>query len=140
MSIRVYVAGASLEVERAERMIKRLRGCGIVVTSSWPEVVRLQGNNPRSAAPATRARWAHDDLLGVLSAELTLMLVPPVGTPTIGGWIEVGVAHRDGQTCVFAGDTKQTIFSAMGIEFESDEAAFAHVLKLGGVTDRSGHV
>lgn len=132
----MYVAGASSEVDRAERMIRRLRERGVVVTSSWPEVVRLNGENPATAPTASRLRWSCDDLVGVETADMLLALVPPIDQPTRGAWVEIGYAKAIGNELVFAGATKQSIFCAMGFEFETDDAAFDYVLSRAGVTDR----
>jgi hypothetical protein len=129
MGLRVYVAGSSSDIERAERWIKSLRQRGIVVTASWPEMVRQNGAEPRSVDAATRARWAMDDLAAIAHADVFWMLVPPADEPTIGAWIGFGFAQRSATT-IFSGDTRQTSFTALGEEYETDDAAFDRICKI----------
>ena len=61
------------------------------------------------------------------------MLVPPVDAPTRGAWGESCYAHALARPLVFSGDTKQSVFCALGDEYESDEDAFSRALGLVGV-------
>jgi len=128
---KVYVAGSSLELDRAERMIAALERAGIVVTSTWTIAVRDAGTgNPANATREQRAQWTITDLAQVRAAELFLFLVPPRDVATRGAWTEAGYALAKNKVCVFAGDTKQSIFSALAYEYETDAAALALILRL----------
>lgn len=129
--ISVYVAAASAEIERAEHAMAACREAGLTVVSTWAENIRRVGaSNPRDASRRDRMRWAHDDLAQVASADLLWLLVPPVGTATIGAWIEFGsvIAWKPGRV-VASGDTMSTIFCALvDREYTSDGSALEAVL------------
>lgn len=127
---RVYVAGASAEIERAERVIAALRERGISVTSSWPESVREYGANPREASNEERLGWASDCLTDVRVADVLLVLVPRSPATTIGAWVELGYAVHADLPIVLAGDSRQTVFGALGDECENDEDAIERVVEL----------
>lgn len=121
---KVYIAGSSYEIDRAERAVAALIDRGVHVTSSWPRVVRTVGNpNPRGATVSDRFRWSVDDLAQVRDADLLWFLVPPISPPeahTRGGWVEAGYAMGLGKVVIFSGDTKQSIFCALGYEVVED--------------------
>ena len=60
---KVYVAGSSLELQRAELAIAALERRGIIVTSTWPIVVRDTpgGANPADATREERSRWSRSE-------------------------------------------------------------------------------
>ena len=125
--LRVYVAGSSAETERAVRCMNWLRDHGIVVTSSWPEVIATVGiANPRNAPRDDRATWTQTDLAEVQTADVLWLLAP--NTPTRGAWIEYGFALAVGRMVVASGDTKQTIFTAIGDEYGTDAEALEALL------------
>jgi hypothetical protein len=49
--LRVYVAGASAEVEMVARYIERLRDAGAVVTHDWTPSVRANGGAADARIP-----------------------------------------------------------------------------------------
>lgn len=126
------MAGASADMARAVYWMDRLRGAAIEVVSTWPERITAVGEaNPRDWSRADRERAAVDCLLAVESAaELLWLLVPPVGTSTSGAWVEFCAARRRGLQVIASGDTKQSIFTALVPEFDSDEAAFEMIVDL----------
>lgn len=130
----VYVAGSSREIERAERCAVLLSGSGVRVTSTWMANVRKVGDgNPRCAAPHDRLRWANGCLTDIHAADAVVILVPPAETGSIGAWVETGYAHALAKAMVFSGDTKQSVFCALGIEVASDELIVGAVL---GILER----
>jgi hypothetical protein len=130
--IDIYVAASSGEIERAKLWMQRLRDAGFSVTSTWPEVISASGGdpNPRGAADADRLCWSLDDLRQVKVASVLWMLVPtPTGGSGRGAYVELGYAQALNKTLVISGDTKQSIFCALGTEFAEDIDAFTHIVK-----------
>lgn len=123
--MKVYVAASGIELGRAKNAIARLDAVGIRVVSIWPKTIEAVGaSNPRDASDEQRAHWSSDDLDEVASCDVLWCLVPPLDKPTRGAWIEVGFAHARGKSIVFSGDTKQSIFCALGTEVDNDDDAF----------------
>jgi hypothetical protein len=123
--VKVYVAGASSEIERAEVMIKRLRDAGIGITCTWPEVIRKVGAaNPAEAGHSTRRMWASQDLFEVEQANVLLFLLPGAGHNTIGAWTELGCSYALAKKIVMAGK-HPSIFTGLADEIhETDEQAY----------------
>lgn len=131
MTLSVYVAASSDEIDRAVRWIAMLRGDGIHVTSSWPAVITAAGGvaNPRDAAQPDRYRWAAHDLTEVRAADVYWMLAPAIGAGR-GAYAELGFAVASGLVPVASGDTKQSIFTALAHEFVDDDQACAFIQQL----------
>jgi nucleoside 2-deoxyribosyltransferase len=129
--VKVYVAGSSAELERAQRWIDALRAEGWTVTSDWPAVIASVGDaNPRDASVADRRMWSHDDLRGVDNADVVWLLAPKVGTAR-GAYFELGYAMACGKHIISSGDTLQSIFLAHTREYATDEAAFDAIVATG---------
>jgi hypothetical protein len=104
MHPRVYVCGASAELERAERVIAELRLRGVEVTFDWcAEIRRHQALGiPDSAIDDIGAyRIAMADLHAVGRAHAVLLLAPE--KPTIGAWVELGYAAALHRTIIVSG-------------------------------------
>lgn len=100
-----YVAGASAEIARAERVIRLLTESGVAVTFDWCKHMRRVAD---SGGPLTREvaeQSADADLDGVKRASVVLLLEPgwavprflgdryePVRVTTTGAWSELGAA------------------------------------------------
>lgn len=129
----VYVAASSGEMERAKRCMQWLRDAGLNVVSTWPEVIASIGGdaNPRDATHSDRLGYATTDLNQVASAGVLWMLAPtPTGGSGRGAYVELGYAHGlGGKLLVSSGDTKQSIFTALALEFEDDHAALLHIVR-----------
>ena len=128
----IYVAASSGEIDRAKCWMQRLRDAGFTVTSNWPEVIASAGNvaNPRDASDTDRLCWSLEDLRQVKAADVVWMLAPaPSGGSGRGAYVELGYAQALGKPLVLSGDTKQSIFCALGVEFAEDIDAFAHIVK-----------
>lgn len=130
-AMRVYVAGASAEIDRAEHVAQRLREVGVEVASTWMAVVREAGDgNPRDATKEQRAKWAWSDLREVSASEVLLVLIPS-GPASFGSGVEFGFAFRSAYArIVFSGDTKRSIFCALGEEYDSDDEAIAAIMEV----------
>lgn len=128
---RVYIAAAStvLETARAVHCAERLRAAGVEVVSTWPDTVTSVGaGNPRDATTSQRRQWSATDLAELASADALLLLCPPPGITTRGAWVELGCAYARALLIVSSGDTKQSIFTALGVEYADDEAAIGGLL------------
>jgi hypothetical protein len=127
--MKIYIAASSNDITRAALWHEKAKAANIETTSTWLEIIESVGNaNPRDVTAKQRADRAFDDLFGVHRADLFWLLVPSLDKPTRGAWIEFGSAQAKGKRIVCSGDTKQSIFCAVGTEFERDEDAFAYVL------------
>lgn len=135
MTLSVYVAASSDEIDRAVRWIAMLRGAGIHVTSSWPEVITRESAgvaNPREASVEDRRRWSSQDLNEVQAADVLWMLAPTRASGR-GAYYEAGAADALGNVVVASGDTKQSIFLARATEFDTDDEAFEHIRHLASI-------
>jgi hypothetical protein len=132
---KVYVAGASApsEMDKVEHWSGRLVAAGADVVSTWVSNVRKVGaGNPRTASAAERKSWSLADLAEVTEARLLWALVPPPEVQSRGAWVEIGWAYGLAKMVVLSGDTRQSIFCALGDEYEDHETAFnAVLLRLG---------
>lgn len=126
--MKVYVAAASCDLERAKKWMDRLRDEGIHVVSDWVEIVKEVGiANPKDASAVDRRRWSKSDLAGVNQADVFWFLVHDLA-PARGAYVELGFAYRDGAVVVCSGDTRQSIFTSLGEEYDTDEEAFEDIL------------
>lgn len=128
--MKVYVAASASPAESARVAVAltRLRASGFVVTCTWPGIVAAVGDaNPADASCVERSGWASQDLREVADADVLWFLVPD-GVTTRGAWLEAGYAHAHGKHLVFSGpNTHQSVFCALGEEFDSDESALVHL-------------
>ncbi len=90
----VYVAGASAEVERAERVMGWLRDAGLAIALDWTIPVRALGG--QSLSEGKLRAEAESCLEAVQDSDVLLALIPPRGVHTQGMWAELGVAWASG--------------------------------------------
>jgi hypothetical protein len=146
--MKVYVAGASSEMERAEKWMAALRQTGIEVTSTWPEVIRkvaealklnpAHAANPMDAPREDRAHWAITDLTEV-AASTVFWLLLPTGKPSVGAYCELGYAIMVSAAAAQAhalgipgapvyqlicSGAEASIFTALAEHYPTDEEAF----------------
>jgi nucleoside 2-deoxyribosyltransferase len=116
MAPRVYVAGSSRELERAERVIAEAQRRGFIVTQDWPAAVRAAGASNEGLTHEQRTSAARECMRGVHTADAVVLLVPAAGVETIGAWFELGYAVSRGLR-VFAstpaGREESTVFLAL---------------------------
>lgn len=125
---RVYIAASGDDIDRAKEVRRVMRDAGVDVLASWIHNVEAVGDsNPRTASKNDRKRWSINDLTEVSAADLLLVLVPPPGKTSRGLWFEGGFSYCAGKPIIFSGDTLQSIFCALGDEFETDAEAMAEV-------------
>lgn len=119
--MRVYVAGSSAEIDRAEQVMQAIERAGHVVVSTWTEDIASVGEaNPRDASAEERRGWARGCLRQVGGSDALVFLVPREPATTRGGWAEMAYAFRSQIPILCSGDTKQSVFCALGDEVELD--------------------
>jgi hypothetical protein len=125
MTIRIYLAGASSEIDRCERWRDALRERGYDITHDWMADVRANAHRPDREIPADeRCGYALRDVGGVLVADAMWLLAPSNGS--IGCWVELGFALGARIVPIVSGPWR-TIFQDLPVvhRFERDEDAFA---------------
>lgn len=117
--MKVYIAGASQEIERAERAIHLARVAAFEIAFDWPAQVREVGDaNPADASDGQRRAWADALLTGVDGCHAFWLLAP--AAPTIGAWIEFGRALARGKYTLVSG-RGESIFLASALESAADD-------------------
>lgn len=126
--MKIYVAGASSEIERAEAMIVRLKSEGIDVTCTWTENIRKVGlGNPVNASHEQRRKWSEQDLVEVAHAQVLWFLLPRPPNATFGAWVELGFAFARNKRILLSGSSSN-IFVGLGNVFIDDEEAFKAIV------------
>ncbi len=141
--MKVYVAAASNEIERAELWMARLRQVGITVVSTWAENIRKVGAaNPMNVTREQRAVWAKGCLSEVSDANVLWFLLPPKGVYTDGAPTEFGYALLFGAIAqearqagvegapnfrIAVSGTERSIFTSLALHYASDDAAFEDI-------------
>jgi hypothetical protein len=129
MITKVYVAGASAEIERARKVRDQLLALGMDCTSSWMRNIDKEGkSNPTDATPEKYAEWA---LADTAEADVFLLLLPAKEIQTVGAWVELGAAHLQRKTIVMSGPHRPIFTPALathhveipGEQLLSDQAA-----------------
>lgn len=119
--MKIYVAAASKELERAKNVMCKLRGFGHTITHDWTVEVEKYKNEIPSDDILTQC--AENDYQGVFSATALVLLSPEIQNITIGAWTELGVALALHKTIFISGNADKCIFSYMGDvhKFDNDE-------------------
>lgn len=101
--MKLYIAGASKEITRAERWKVNLEAAGITITSTWIDNIRKVGqSNPANATTEQYKQWAINQCLHeVEQADVFWLLLPEC--ETVGAWIELGRAFTLGRHIVMSG-------------------------------------
>lgn len=135
--MKIYVAGASAQIELIEGFISRLRAAGCEITLDWTVLVRQAG----SASPddaVLRKQAAEGDLDGVDGCELYWLVKPDALNPSTGAWVELGAALTrkrllvKGPITVASGASQKCIFADLcDHNFVNHEDALAFILGSG---------
>ncbi len=129
--MKVYVAGASAEIDRAERWMAELASAGIIVTSTWPTVIRAVGEaNPKEATQEEYIQWTNKDLEEVNAAHV-LWLLSPIGkgVTTTGAWVELGYAAAREKLIVASGPHKPIFTNALASFHSPNDSSVFEYLK-----------
>lgn len=87
--MKIYIAGASVEIDLIESLIARVRKTGHEITFDWTVKVREVGTaSPDN--PSVRRSAADADRKGVADSELTWIVQPE--NQSTGAWVELGIA------------------------------------------------
>jgi hypothetical protein len=142
MTKRIYVAGASAQIELIERYLSCLRAAGWTITVDWCAAVRRAGNVASPDDPAVRRAAATEDLKGVATADVIWLVQPEGSSTSTGAWVELGYALCEREyrlatvmkigECVttplhivVSGTSRKCIFSDLAdYRFQSHEDAF----------------
>lgn len=128
--MRVYIAASSMELERVDYWAAQLVAAGIEVSSTWPISVREHGANPRESSNRQRSVWALRCLDEIRESYVVWFLVPPLDKPTRGAWAELQLAYSLDIVLICSGDTRQSVFCALGEEYATDVEAFNRIVSL----------
>lgn len=89
--LKIYIAGASAELHRAENAIAFARRTSCEVTLDWPPFIRAHGGDMKdNRSGMERAKNALDDIDAVIAADVLWCLIPKEQTK--GMWCELGAA------------------------------------------------
>jgi hypothetical protein len=112
--MRIYVAGASKEVDECAAAIQSCRDAGFDCTHDWTRSViahREKGETDDSLSKAERGGYAAGDLDGVRAADIFWLRVPKGGSP--GAWIELGAAIILNKHILVSEDHGRSIFTQL---------------------------
>ena len=125
--LRIYLAGASRELDRVLPMVERLERSGLVVLHSrWWDAVQAHGvGNDHALTREQQAGYADADLEGVRDAELVWVLWPEARS--VGAALEYGFALASCIHTVVTGPTAhECIFTAKANYRDADDWAGLH--------------
>lgn len=110
--MKIYIAGASAEVDMIRALIKSVKTMGFEVTRDWTEYI-VPCVSDANLSEEVAFRRACDDLtIGVMPADILWFVVPPKGR-SAGAWVELGAAlgmRSFRPIVIVSGDIKQSIF------------------------------
>lgn len=112
---RLYIAGASAEIDMVAAYMKMARERGWAITFDWTRDVfeaRAAGVADSALSDDRRAALAVLDLEGVRLADAVWLLVPPPGR-SAGAWLELGYAISMQKRIVVSGDYRRSIFTSL---------------------------
>lgn len=115
MTTKIYVAGSSRDLPRAERVIAELRAIpGVEVSVDWPAAMRERGPD-EGLSDDDRERLAKADARGAYRADVLLLLRPTPEAPSAGAWVELGIAlgAMRSPSILVAGEGTPCIFDAL---------------------------
>jgi nucleoside 2-deoxyribosyltransferase len=123
--MKIYVAGSSREDQRYRigYMIDSLIDAGHEVTSRWLDMVAVEQEQGFAANDLPAERGIHavsSDLNDIRRADALVLMIPPPGVYTHGGFYEAGFADALGKQTYSCGVLGGSIFAYRTQHFESD--------------------
>jgi hypothetical protein len=113
--MKIYLAGASKELDTCKHYIERLKLLGHTITHDWTKEVEANGDaNPTNATLEGCRKWSNADFEGVYKANIVWLLYPE--NNSAGCWIEYGYALGIGRSVIVSGNWKKSIFSSLAFE------------------------
>lgn len=140
--LRVYVAGASKEIDRCRAAMDYVREIGGVITCDWIAEIERVGSANDGLTQEQRRESAEADLCGVMEADVFWLLAPD--NTSTGAWVELGTAlvarevwrandavQHPTVIIVSGPGSKRSIFAALAdLETPSDITAMRRVAEL----------
>ena len=132
--MRIYLAGASKEVDECAAAIAQLREMGHDVVLDWTKSVlenRAKGVADQHLSESDRVAFASADLNAAVSADILWLRTPR--NASLGAWVELGAAlhaarYNRQKTVIVSGDHRQTIFTSLAhVFFDTHEAALDYL-------------
>jgi len=130
---KVYVAGSSKELSRCRGFIAEVEALGYSITENWvAEVDANQGVANTGLTPEIRERAAKACARGVDNADIVIVLVPSKDAPSIGCWVELGIAltlsQSEAKEIIYVGSVERSVFSALVSRvLDTDAEALNHL-------------
>jgi len=120
--MKIYLTGASKELELCESFRDRLRAAGHVITHDWMREIRCCPVSDHDLSHESRVQYALDDMRGVMAADITWILIPE--NTSAGCWVEMGIALGVGGCVVVSGNWRKCIFADLAVyRFTTHESA-----------------
>lgn len=140
--LRVYVAGASKEIDRCRAAMDYVRELGGVIACDWIAEIERVGSANEGLTQEQRRESAEADLCGIMGADVFWLLVPE--NDSKGAWVELGAAlvsreiwrandavEHPTVIIVSGPGSKRSIFAALAdLETPSDITAMRRVAEL----------
>ncbi len=133
--MKIYVAGASKEIDLIEQLIARLKAGGHEITHDWTVDVRREGGGSPDD-PGVRRSCALKDLGAVRDCDLFWLVKPAETSTSTGAWVELGYAlaltHNVGMDkyLIASGTSQKCIFADLvDHAFVDHEQALEHILE-----------
>lgn len=89
---RIYIAGASANIELHEHLNSEVVVAGWEITCDWCAAVRAAGGIASPDDPLVRREAALADLEGVATADVFWLVQPDPTSTSTGSWVEIGAA------------------------------------------------
>lgn len=126
--MKIFVAAAFEDWRRASSVILELSKLGVECSHDWTKEAAQLATNDNLHVAEYRLLAAREDLNGVYSAEVFLLLTPASKELGCGCWIEMGAALTKGVPVVISGPQRdRAIFCEMAVRFAKDSDAIEYV-------------
>ena len=128
--MKIYVAGASKEIDLIEQFIAKLKAAGHTITHDWTVDVRREGGGSPND-PTVRRTCALQDLKAVEECDLFWLVKPAETSTSTGAWVELGCALSDpAKYTVASGASEKCIFADLvDHSFVDHMQALEHILE-----------
>ena len=123
--MKLYIAGASAEIERCEAFRDAAVALGYEITADWMAMIQLcDGAANHGLSPEARHAARSLAVYGIHQCDLFVLLMPRPPATTIGAWYEWNRAESAGKRCLIVGvDAERTVMTAGCDVIESDADA-----------------
>lgn len=124
MTLRIYIAASSREVERVRAAQAAVAARGWTLTLDWltPMLANIEAGRPDAAlGDEEAAEYARADLAAIASADVLWLLAPT--QPTKGAYVELGYALGTRRVPVVVSGPRTSIFEALGACVTTDAEA-----------------